>query len=281
MELSLVSLFPPSYLQSNSSVWRRLTLDTEIKYAGYLWPGIRDGYLVGPNVYSSLAALSITGGHGDAHEMPLCAVQQFGEAGGASYLCDGVDECIKAVRTMVRRGARCIKVCSSGGVLSLNDDPEDRQFSDDELKAIVDETERSGRAVAAHAIGKAGIMAALRAGIKSIEHGCYLDDDVAALSTWRILRFCSPVPESRAGMATSLVRRGSTDQGCIWYLAPIACSRVFPTGNTSCLSAPCHLALPALWTPIHVEPMLTCWLCSEGEGGNPHCNPTHPGEPTA
>ncbi|KAK8127509.1 amidohydrolase [Apiospora sp. TS-2023a] len=150
-------------------------------YAGYLWPGIRDGYLVGPNVYSSLAALSITGGHGDAHELPLCAVKQFGEAGGASYLCDGVDECIKAVRTMVRRGARCIKVCSSGGVLSLNDDPEDRQFSDDELKAIVDETERSGRAVAAHAIGKAGIMAALRAGIKSIEHGCYLDEEVAAL----------------------------------------------------------------------------------------------------
>ncbi|KAK8052072.1 hypothetical protein PG993_003457 [Apiospora rasikravindrae] len=150
-------------------------------YAGYLWPGIRDGYLVGPNVYSSLAALSITGGHGDDHELPLCAVKQFGEAGGASYLCDGVDECTKAVRTIIRRGARCIKVCSSGGVLSLNDDPEDRQFSDDELKAIVDETERSGRAVAAHAIGKAGIMAALRAGIKSIEHGCYLDEEVAAL----------------------------------------------------------------------------------------------------
>lgn len=177
------------------------------KYAGYLWPGIRDGYLVGPNVYSSLAALSITGGHGDAHELPLCAVKQFEEAGGASYLCDGVDECIKAVRTMVRRGARCIKVCSSGGVLSLNDDPEDRQFSDDELKAIVDETERSGRAVAAHAIGKAGIMAALRAGIKSIEHGCYLDEEVAALSTWwGLLRSCPPAPGSRAGMATSHVR---------------------------------------------------------------------------
>ncbi|KAK6853326.1 amidohydrolase [Apiospora arundinis] len=150
-------------------------------YAGYLWPGIRDGYLIGPNVFSSLTALSITGGHGDEHELPICAVKQFGEAGGSSYLCDGVDECIKAVRTMVRRGARCIKVCSSGGVLSLNDDPEDSQFSDDELKAIVDETERTGRAVAAHAIGKAGILAALRAGIKSIEHGCYLDEEVAAL----------------------------------------------------------------------------------------------------
>lgn len=82
---------------------------------------------------------------------------------------------------MVRRGGKCIKVCSSGGVLSLNDDPEDRQFSDAELKAIVDEASRSGRAVAAHAIGKAGILAALRAGVKSIEHGCYLDEEVADL----------------------------------------------------------------------------------------------------
>lgn len=82
---------------------------------------------------------------------------------------------------MVRRGARCIKVCSSGGVLSLDDDPEDRQFSDDELKAIVDEAARTGRPVAAHAIGKAGIMAALRAGVTSIEHGCYLDEEVAKL----------------------------------------------------------------------------------------------------
>ncbi|KAI0132294.1 amidohydrolase [Xylariales sp. AK1849] len=150
-------------------------------YAGYLWPGIRDGYIVGPNVYSSLTALSITGGHGDVHDFPLCAMHENADAGGSFQLCDGVDECIKAVRVMVRRGARCIKVCSSGGVLSLDDDPEDRQFSDDELKAIVDEAARSGRSVAAHAIGKAGIVAALKAGVTSIEHGCYLDEEVADL----------------------------------------------------------------------------------------------------
>ncbi|KAI4603719.1 hypothetical protein KJ359_003537 [Pestalotiopsis sp. 9143b] len=150
-------------------------------FAGYLWPGIRDGYIVGPNVYSSLSLLSITGGHGDEHDVPLCAVHQFAAAGGNFYLCDGVDECVRGVREMVRRGARCIKVCSSGGVLSLNDDPEDRQFSDAELAAIVDEAARSGRAVAAHAIGKAGILAALRAGVTSIEHGCYLDREVAGL----------------------------------------------------------------------------------------------------
>jgi imidazolonepropionase-like amidohydrolase len=150
---------------------------TSKKNAGYLWPGIRDGYIVGPNVYSSLAALSITGGHGDHHEMPLCVMHKADSV----QLCDGVEECIKAVRELVRKGARCIKVCSSGGVLSLDDDPEDRQFSDEELKAIVDEASRSGRPVAAHAIGKAGILAALKAGVTSIEHGCYLDEEVADL----------------------------------------------------------------------------------------------------
>ncbi|KAH9909080.1 hypothetical protein F4778DRAFT_768059 [Xylariomycetidae sp. FL2044] len=149
--------------------------------AGYLQPGIRDGYIVGPNVYSSLSILSITGGHGDLHDAPLTAIKEYGAAGGNFQVCDGVDECIKAVRMLVRRGAKCIKVCSTGGVLSLNDDPEESQFSPDELKAIVEEAARLGRSVAAHAIGKAGIMSALRAGVKSIEHGCYLDEEVADL----------------------------------------------------------------------------------------------------
>lgn len=151
-------------------------------YAGDLWPAVKDGPLIGPNIYSAVAALSITGGHADEHSMPITTVMDAMKYGGAPVgVCDGVEDCVKAVRTMVRRGARVIKVCSSGGVLSLNDDPEDRQFSDEELKAIVDEAARSRRAVAAHAIGKAGIMAALRAGARSIEHGMYIDDEVADL----------------------------------------------------------------------------------------------------
>ncbi|OHW97200.1 amidohydrolase [Colletotrichum incanum] len=148
-------------------------------YAGDLVPAIEKGRLVGPNVYSSIAAMSITGGHGDQHSLPVQTMLRFAECGGPCSIVDGADDCTKAVRLLVRRGARCIKVCSSGGVLSLLDDPEDRQFSDEELKAIVEEAGRSRRAVGAHAIGKAGIMAALRAGVKSIEHGMYLDDEVA------------------------------------------------------------------------------------------------------
>ncbi|KAL7937870.1 hypothetical protein V8C35DRAFT_290152 [Trichoderma chlorosporum] len=151
-------------------------------YGGDLWPAVQDGPLIGPNIYSAIAPLSITGGHGDDHSAPISTVMAAMNCGGSPVgVCDGVEDCVKTVRKMIRRGARCIKVCSSGGVGSLNDDPEDRQFSDEELKAMVEEAARSRRAVAAHAIGKAGILAALRAGVKSIEHGFYLDEEVADL----------------------------------------------------------------------------------------------------
>ncbi|KAG5992568.1 hypothetical protein E4U43_003728 [Claviceps pusilla] len=151
-------------------------------FGGDLWPAVKNGPLVGPNIYSSIGLLSITGGHRDEQAVPSATITEAMMYGSMPMaVCDGVPDCIKTVRKMVRRGARVIKVCSSGGVLSLNDDPEDRQFSDEELRAIVDEAGRSRRAVAAHAIGKAGILAGLRAGVKTIEHGMYLDDEVADL----------------------------------------------------------------------------------------------------
>ncbi|KAL7915865.1 hypothetical protein GGI35DRAFT_9491 [Trichoderma velutinum] len=151
-------------------------------YAGDLWPAVQNGPLIGPNIYSAIAPLSITGGGADDYTVPISTVMAAMNSGGSPIgVCDGVDDCVKTVRKMIRRGARCIKVCASGGVINLGDEPEDRQFSDEELKAIVEEAARSRRAVAAHAIGKASIMAALRAGVKSIEHGCYLDDEVADL----------------------------------------------------------------------------------------------------
>ena len=91
---------------------------------------------------------------------------------------DGVDECRKAIRINLRRGARVIKVFTSGGVTSRDDNPRYQQFSDDELKVMVQEAERMGLICAAHAVGKAGIMAAIRAGFKVIEHNSYADDEV-------------------------------------------------------------------------------------------------------
>jgi imidazolonepropionase-like amidohydrolase len=82
---------------------------------------------------------------------------------------------------MVRRGAKIIKVLASGGVLSRDDDPKLQQFSDEELKVIVDEAARMNQIVAAHVHGKAGIMAAIKAGCKTLEHGTYLDEEAVDL----------------------------------------------------------------------------------------------------
>lgn len=150
-------------------------------YGGDVAPAIDMGAIVGPHVYAAMSILSITGGHGDIQDVPLQTVlDACAHGSSSSFVCDGVDGCIKAVRQQIRRGAKVIKVCSTGGTLSLNDQPEDTQFSPEELRAMVQEAKRSSRVVAAHAHGKPGIMAALDAGVKSIEHGSYLDEEVAA-----------------------------------------------------------------------------------------------------
>jgi imidazolonepropionase-like amidohydrolase len=101
-----------------------------------------------------------------------------------------VPEVLKAVRTNLRANAKLIKVCASGGVMSEIDHPMHQQFSDEELAAIVAEAARAERIVAAHCHGKAGIMAALRAGVHSIEHGSFLDEEAADLmveqGTWLV-----------------------------------------------------------------------------------------------
>ena len=158
---------------------------TSIREAGglgvYLARVIDEGTLLGPTIYAPGAILSTTGGHGDIHGFPLEWITQYGRKGGSLYLCDGVPECLRAVRAQLRLGAKVIKVCASGGVLSELDDPIHQQFSDDELAAIVAEAARADRVVMAHCHGKPGIMAALRAGCRTIEHGTYLDEESAAL----------------------------------------------------------------------------------------------------
>jgi len=149
-------------------------------YGIYLQVAIAEGSIPGPTIYAAGSLLSQTGGHADIHGMPVATVADYSEHGGILQVCDGIAECQKAVRLQLRRNARVIKVCASGGVLSEVDHPIHQQFSDDELKAIVDEAGRADRVVAAHCHGKPGIMAALRAGCRTIEHGSYLDEEAAA-----------------------------------------------------------------------------------------------------
>ncbi|KAI4167129.1 MAG: hypothetical protein LQ343_007456 [Gyalolechia ehrenbergii] len=176
--------------------------------AGYgteLSEAVDEGWLSGPHIYSAVSILSQTAGHGDAHGMPLDTFNDKIRHGLPFQLCDGVSECMKAVRIQIRRGAKVIKVAATGGVLSLVDDPLQQEFSDEELEAIVKEAARADRIVAAHCHGKKGIMAALRAGCRTIEHGTYLDQEavylmleknVMLIPTCSILEFGVQHPEA-------------------------------------------------------------------------------------
>lgn len=143
----------------------------------HLARAVAEGVLDGPAVYAAGAILSTTGGHGDLHSYPLRWMEDYARSDGVLCLADGVDGCLRAAREQLRRGARLIKVCASGGVLSELDDPVHQQFTAAELRAIVEVAALAERPVAAHCHGKPGIMAALEAGVLTIEHGTYLDDE--------------------------------------------------------------------------------------------------------
>jgi imidazolonepropionase-like amidohydrolase len=142
---------------------------------GYTDVALRDainqGDVLGPRILASGPALSITGGHWD--ENYLAPQFTFSKQGVA----DGVAEVIKQVRENVKYGADLIKVMATGGVVSEGDNPALAQYSAEELKAIVETAHGLGRKVAAHAHATTGIKNAVLAGVDSIEHGSYIDDE--------------------------------------------------------------------------------------------------------
>jgi imidazolonepropionase-like amidohydrolase len=135
---------------------------------------IAEGKVVGPRVLAVGAILSPTGGHGQIYEFraDVCACVH-----SSAGRCDGADDCRRAVRDQVARGADAIKFVATGGVLSDIKAGVDQQFTDDEIKAIIDTAHGLGRRVAAHAHGATGVKAALKAGVDSIEHGSFIDDE--------------------------------------------------------------------------------------------------------
>jgi imidazolonepropionase-like amidohydrolase len=143
--------------------------------------GLRDaiarGAVPGPRMRAAGQAISITGGHGDVNGYSSPVMKLF----TGTNICNGADDCRRAVRQQVKDGADVIKITATGGVLSNTSAGLEQQFSNDELSSIVEAAHAMGRQVTGHAHGKAGIDAALRAGIDSIEHGTYLDDETIAL----------------------------------------------------------------------------------------------------
>jgi imidazolonepropionase-like amidohydrolase len=155
---------------------------TTIRDAG-AWPGFPDvalmraidaGRVVGPRIYPAGHYLSITGGH--------CDVTGFApgvmELGPNQGIANGVDEILRAVRYQAKHGVKVIKVCATSGVFSAGTQPGAQQYSDLELRTIVEEASRHGLKVMAHAHGSEGIMAAVKAGVASIEHGSMLTPDI-------------------------------------------------------------------------------------------------------
>jgi imidazolonepropionase-like amidohydrolase len=147
---------------------------------------INRGDIPGPRMRVATWSLSMTGGHGD----PENGLDVHWDNEEPNGVADGVDEIRKKVRFDVQQGADLIKILATGGVLSQNDDPKHTGYTFEEMRAAVDEATRLGRRVAAHCHGKEGMIWASNAGVRSIEHGSYMDDEAAKVlkknGTWYV-----------------------------------------------------------------------------------------------
>jgi imidazolonepropionase-like amidohydrolase len=186
-DLTYVDSLPMSYLAHHASKLMGGALDrgfTTVRDAGGadwgLWRAIEDGVMRGPNLFYSGKALSQTGGHGDgrAQHVEPCSCRHIG---GLSQVVDGVDAVRQATRENLRKGAHQIKIFTSGGVSSPTDPIWMRQYSSEEIRAIVEEAATRRTYVLSHAYTPDGIQHAVVNGVRTIEHGNLLDEPTAKL----------------------------------------------------------------------------------------------------
>ena len=151
--------------------------------------GIRDAlaadFVPGPRLQVAVVTVCQTGGHADGYlpgaEIECSADYVASFPGRPPYLVDGADEMRKAVRRILRAGADWIKLCTTGGILSPHDDGEIPELTEEEIAVAVFEAARKGKGVMSHAFGGEGIDNAVRAGVRSIEHGIFLTEEQAVL----------------------------------------------------------------------------------------------------
>ncbi len=167
----------------------------------YLREAIKEGLIKGPRIVTAGPALSQTFGHGDAHYLPIEWVKDRRKHYG--FICDGVDECIRAARLALREGADFIKVCASGGVLSQKDRPEHVQFTLEELKAIVQVARNAGTFVTAHCQCAEGMKNCILAGVKTIDHAIFPDEEVIEMARGKEVIFVSTL-----SIAKRIVEKG-------------------------------------------------------------------------
>lgn len=178
---------------------------------------LADGLIDGPELATAITVLGQTGGHTDGW-LPSggCLHLMTPHPGRPDMVVDGAQEMRVRVRELVRAGADVIKICTTGGVLSPRDDPKHAHFDEEELAVCVAEAARAGLSVMAHAQGTSGIKNAIRAGVRSIEHGIYLDDEaiemMLAAGTWLVPTMLAPVAlieqiEAGAALPDDVVRK--------------------------------------------------------------------------
>jgi imidazolonepropionase-like amidohydrolase len=197
--------------------YMRRTLEagiTSVRDAGGADAGMKraveEGVVSGPRMQISITPLTITGGHGDFWMRSGDEFHVFpGYPGVPDGRCDGLDGVRSKVREVLRAGAEVIKIHATGGVMSPTDRPDFTQFSPEELDLIVREAaRRGGIKVMAHAQGNEGIKNAVRAGIWSIEHGIYLDDEAIELmlkrGTFLVPTLIAPVAVLETGSESGM-----------------------------------------------------------------------------
>ncbi len=166
------------YLQSGVTFIR--VVGTEENYDLQIKEALQNDVIQGPHMYCAGKVICMTGGHG---------WQEGIEA-------DGKDACLKAVRTQLKSGVDLIKMMATGGVMTKGVEPGNAQFSVEEMKVMIEEAHKAQRKTATHAQGLQGIKNALYAGIDSIEHGCFLDEECLELmkkqNTFLVPTLCAP-----------------------------------------------------------------------------------------
>lgn len=219
---SLITPFSMRFYEALTYMKRTLDAGiTTVRDAGYADLGVKqaieNGLISGPRMQISVNPLTITGGHGDNWMVSDMDLTNKAYPGFPSGICDGPEQVRQKVREMLRAGADIIKVHATGGVMSPTDHPEFTQFSMEELQIIVEEAAyRKGRKVMAHAQGAEGVKQAVRAGIHSIEHGIFLDDEAIELmlkhGTYLVPTLLAPVSVVEASEANESMPAYAVDK---------------------------------------------------------------------
>lgn len=142
---------------------------------------VEEGEIPGPRVFTSGLRFCQTGGHGDIHYLPHEWVSGDDYTYTYTEVVDGPDDCRVAARKRLREGADFIKILTTGGVVSKEDDPVHAHYTDEEIRAFTEEAERWGVPTSAHAQSPEGIQAALRNGVDTIDHGFVMDDETVEM----------------------------------------------------------------------------------------------------